>query len=176
MATTPSERAYLAAVHNQLERLQALLREIPDADADAEDWFRFLAVMKAIQGNASNDLSFVATLLARDYLTYTLPLRLFDATAKPQGAPGLDIDQRTADGRRVVAEIKTTTPYQGSDLGAAQKKSFAADFAKLAAAEAEHKFLFVTDERTFEVLGRRYRPALAGVNVVLLPHGLSFVG
>jgi hypothetical protein len=92
--------------------------------------------MKAIVGNASNDMSFIAALMAKDYLYSTLPMVDYDAGLKPQGAPGLDIDERTSDGRRVVGEIKTTTPYNGPDLGAQQKAMFAKDFDKLNAASA----------------------------------------
>jgi len=178
MALTPNERAYLDSLSERLDRLRALLGAGPSLNSasDTTDRFAFLAAMKVIQGNTSNDLSFVATLMARDYLAQTVSLRPFDAAAKAQGAPGLDIDQCTLDGERVVAEIKTTTPYKADDLGAQQKATFAKDFAKLAAADAAHKFLFVTDGRTFAVLRRKYRPLLTGVTVVLLPAGESFTG
>lgn len=92
----------------------------------------------------------------------------FDVAFKPQGAPGLDIDAKTIDGERVVGEIKTTTPYHGHDLGAAQKLTFVKDFRKLEEAVAVHKFFFVTDEATFDVVQRRYLDQLPGSTVVLL--------
>lgn len=92
----------------------------------------------------------------------------FDVSEKPQGASGLDIDERTIDNKRVIGEVKSTTPYAKNDFGSAQKKSFLADFRKLNAAEAEHKFLFVTDERTYEIIKRRYQTEIPDVTVVLL--------
>jgi hypothetical protein len=78
-----------------------------------------LSGIKEIVGNASNDLSLVATLMAKEHLYRMLPMQPFDAALKPQGASGLDIDECTVDGERVVAEIKTTSPYRPNDLGAA---------------------------------------------------------
>jgi hypothetical protein len=129
---------------------------------------RLLVGIKEIVGNASNDLSLVATLMAKEHLYRMLPMQPFDAALKPQGASGLDIDECTVDGERVVAEIKTTSPYRPNDLGAAQKASFVRDFAKLRAAEAKHKFFFVTDPATYAVVQRRYAPEMPEVACVLL--------
>ncbi len=125
--------------------------------------------MRQIVGNASNDLSFVATLMAKEHLCSVLDMVPFDAAVKPQGAPGLDIDERTRTGERVVAEIKTTVPYLPTDLGAQQKTTFRKDFVKLQLAEASHKFFFLTNRRAYDLVIRKYTTDLAGVSVVLLP-------
>jgi hypothetical protein len=91
--------------------------------------------MKAVQGNTSNDLSFVGLLTPKAYLMRTLPLQPFDVAAKAQGAPGLDVDARTTDGRRVVGELNDH-PYLGTALGAQQRWTFEKDFAKLLQADA----------------------------------------
>ena len=102
----------------------------------------------------------------------TVDVRPFDAAEKAQGAPGLDIDETTSKHQRVIAEIKTTHPYKEDDLGAQQIDSFKKDAAKLKAERAEHKFFFVTDRATFEVMKkRRYRDLFEGIRVVLLPSG-----
>lgn len=170
MELTPAERAYLDALKGRLDKLSAFLSERPSPSATAatRDWYGYLADLKEIIGNASNGISFVATLMAKDYLARKLPLVTFDAAAKPQGAPGLDIDEKTTDGKRVVAEIKTTMPYLGSELGAQQKATFKKDFEKLKIVQAEYKFFFVTEQATFEIVKRRYADQLQGVTVVLL--------
>lgn len=114
-------------------------------------------------------MSFIATLMAKEYLGSVLDMAPFDAALKPQGAPGLDIDERTQRGDRVVAEIKTTVPYLGADLGAAQKTSFLKDFAKLRIAEAPYKFFFLTNPDAYNAVMRRYAAEVVGVSVVLLP-------
>src|SRR5271166_4986649 len=98
-------------------------------------------------------------------------MRPFDVGLKPQGAPGLDIDEQTIDGRRVVAEIKTTTPYSLTDLGSQQRASFVGDFKKLNAAAADLKFFFVTDRSSFELMRMKYARQIPGVRIVLLPEG-----
>lgn len=95
--------------------------------------FRLLARLREVQGNLSNDVSFAATLLVKAYMAKQFGVT-FDATAKPQGAPGIDIDVTTAAGHRIVAEVKTTVPYQPSDFGAQQAEAFKKDLAKLAKA------------------------------------------
>lgn len=171
MQLTSNEQIQLAAVDQRLSELRTYLleRQTPGRDGAAADWFAFLSAMKQITGNASNDLSFVATLMAREYLSSVLDMAPFDAALKPQGAAGLDIDERTQSGERVVAEIKTTVPYLGADLGAAQKASFRKDFAKLRLADAPHKFFFLTNPDAYNAVMRRYAAEVDGVSVVLLP-------
>ncbi len=134
--------------------------------------YEFLSKMRRIQGNLSNDVSYVATLMAKRYLAEGFDIEHFDAAEKPQGAPGIDIDVRTRDGQRIVAEIKTTMPYRTSDFGAQQAAMIKRDLDKLNAAPAQVKFLFVTESPTFAILRRpKYAQALAATRMVLLPAG-----
>jgi len=175
-ALTPGERAYLTALADRLDRLQALLveRPRPAVEEAAAVWYAHLGAMKAVQGNTSNDLSFVGLLMAKAYLLRTLPLATFDVAAKAQGAPGLDIDARTTDGRRVVGELKTTTPYLGAALGAQQRRTFEKDFEKLLRADAQEKYFFLTERAAFDLVRRGFAGRLPGVTVVLLPDGETF--
>jgi len=169
---TQNEREYCVQIAGRIEKLRHFLnaRFLASPEIPSE-WYSFLAEFKTIQGNLNNDISFVATLLAKSHLQKLFQVS-FDAAAKPQGAPGIDIDVQTNDGQRIVAEIKTTSPYQATDFGAQQAASFKKDFAKLAAAKAQHKFLFVTEQRAFEALrSPKYTCQISGVRVVLLPEG-----
>ena len=49
----------------------------------------------------SNDVSFAATLLTKQYLFAKFGVT-FDAAEKPQGAPGIDIDLKATDGLLVL--------------------------------------------------------------------------
>jgi len=170
----PCEHAYLTQMIARLTGLRQLLEreEMPVHETSPAQWHTFLYAIKSIVGNANNDVSFIASLMAKEYLLRVLPILDFDIGLKPQGAPGLDIDVKTVDGRRVVAEIKTTSPYHPRDLGAQQKVTFKKDFAKLNAAHAERKFFFLTDRTTFDIVCARYIDQLHDVQVVLLPSGL----
>jgi hypothetical protein len=172
---TSREQAYCEEIVDRVNRMRALLagRTLDSTSAPAM-LYEFLAALKQIQGNASNDISFVATLLAKDYLEEQHGV-FFCAAQKPQSAPGMDIDVTATDGRRVVGEIKTTVPYQRVDFGAQQAAMFKKDFAKLIATQAEHKYLFVTERATFEVLKKpKYLKLMPGVRVVLLPNGDAY--
>ncbi len=109
------------------------------------DWFGYLAQFKDELGNFDNQVSFVATLLAKSFLMANFDLITFDAAEKAQGAPGLDIDTKTNNGHRIIAEIKTTHPYKKDDLGANQIANFKKDAEKLHQGSSDVKFFFVTD-------------------------------
>jgi hypothetical protein len=170
---TEKERKAIQQTRQRIMRLGAFFAKNPPPEADsAPEWFAYLANFKEELGNINNDVSFFATLLAQAYLLEHLDIRPFDAAAKAQGAPGLDIDEQTKGGERIIAEIKTTHPYLGDDLGAQQKTTFAKDAAKLRKESARHKFFFLTDKTTFAVMNKlRYRALFQGVTVVLLPSG-----
>jgi hypothetical protein len=104
MALTENERRSLTSIRQRLDRLRAFLieRASPLDGSAIGVWYDHLAATKEIVGNANNDLSFVACLMAKDYLSRHLEMEPFDVALKPQGAPGIDIDERTVDGERVV--------------------------------------------------------------------------
>jgi hypothetical protein len=169
------EQSMMEDIERRLIEMQAHLSKETPAWEDTAAWFSFLAKLKAIQGNSSNDVSFVATLMAKQYLAQCYGLISFDAAEKPQGAPGIDIDVQLPDGKRLVAEIKTTSPYMPNDLGAQQKATFEKDFMKLQNAVADIKLFLVTEPRTFELMKRsKYRSMLQGVTVVLLTTNEKF--
>jgi len=173
MTQTLGERQYLESIRQRLDALKRHLNEesIPDLGAPITDWYRYLLAMKEISGNASNGMSFVAGLMAKDYLARKLHMRPFDIAAKAQGAPGLDIDEQTLDGQRVIGEIKTTIPYMGNDLGAQQRTTFMKDFEKLRNAAADYKFFFLTDPKAFRLMAGKYAAQIPSVTVVLLTTG-----
>ena len=145
---TSGEQAAVQAVLDRITTLAQFLEHNPvPENPEPEVLYEYLARMKKIQGNTDNGVSMVACLLAKRFLGARLDMQPFDATKKPQGAAGLDIDERTITGEKVVAEIKTTVPYGSKDLGSAQKSAFEKDFQKLNAVEAAYKFFFVTDRR-----------------------------
>jgi len=142
---------------------------------DAAQWHEYLASVRAIQGNLSNDGSFIATLLAKAFIAARHGAS-FDAAEKPQGAPGIDVLLTAPDGTKIAAEIKTTVPYNGPDFGAQQAASFKKDFEKLAASNADAKYLLVTNHLAFEALKRpKYTRQMPGVRIVDLVSGKEHV-
>ena len=173
---TEKEKRYCSEIADRVSRMREFLNENALVEPpQPTEWHTFLSNLRKIQGNLSNDGSFIATLLAKQYLHSRFGIE-FDAAEKPQGAPGMDIDLVNSDGRRIVAEIKTTVPYQVSDFGAQQAASFKRDFAKLVASEADYKFLFVTDSGAFSALKKgKYTTLMPGVRIVHLETGQEHV-
>ena len=174
---TDREAQRITEIGGRLRALRTVLltSQIPQT-AQIAAWYALLSKIKSVQGNLSNDISFIATCLAKEYLSREFEVE-FDAAEKPQGAPGLDIDLITPRGERIIAEVKTTYPYKEDDLGAQQYKAFERDFEKLNSERADFKFFFLTEGRTFEVVKmRRYHERIPGVRVVLLPSGDCIVG
>jgi hypothetical protein len=162
---TGAESAYC----NDLQERDALLRQFLAArtfsDSNARELCQYLSSIRLILGNLSNSVSFAASLLAKQYLAERFDIGEFCAAAKPQGAPGPDIEIRTSNAQTILGEIKTTLPYGVSDFGAAQKREFQKDFDKLNASKADFRFLFVTEERTFNLLKAKYASKIPGVTI-----------
>ena len=168
---TSQELEYYKRISERIKKIHNFLNDhhIPQL-GDSGDWYNFLAKYKSIQGNLYNDISFIATLMAKELLCMRYKTFSFDAAGKAQGAPGLDIDVHTKDGLRIIAEIKTTYPYKSDDLGAQQKASFKRDFDKLNSTDADEKFFFVTEQRTFDLMLKpEYKSQIPEVQIVLLP-------
>jgi len=174
---TSEEAEYFEAIFDRVQQMREFLSEHQTPQLEnSRGWYSFLATLKAIQGNLNNDISFVATVMAKEFLYQRFDIYSFDAAKKPQGAPGLDIDVRTKGGLRIIGEIKTTYPYKSDDLGAQQKETFKRDFEKLNSADADEKFFFVTEQRTFDLMQKaRYRSQVPGVRIVLLATGEGIV-
>lgn len=167
---TTNERQSLVQLTQRLAALKGFLSQsvLPDADSALGEWLHYLDAMKQITGNASNGMSLIGCMMAKEYLSRHLPMKSYDAALKPQGASGLDVDEQTVDGRRVIAEVKTTTPFKENDFGAAQISSFRKDFTKLTSTSADFKFLFVTNSLAFDVLQCKYAKLIPDVSIVLL--------
>jgi hypothetical protein len=173
MNFTPAEEKALSDIAKKIAELRMFLGkyELPADTSRLEGWYHFLNVTRSILGNFNNDVSTIATLLAKRYLMNRFPGLEFDACAKRQGASGLDVNVVSENGQRIIAEIKTVDPYNPTDFGAAQRDAFLKDFAKLANTVADHKYLFLTEPRAFEVIQNKYLQRLASVTVVCLADG-----
>jgi nitrogenase molybdenum-iron protein alpha/beta subunit len=76
--------------------------------------------------------------------------------------------------QRIVGAVQTVLPQHAHDFGTQQKGAFLRDAAKLAAALAEHKYLFLTTPEAFDVVCGRYRQRVEGIRVVSLADGREF--
>ena len=141
---------------------------------ETSSWFNYLATIRDTLGNLSNSLSFVATVMAKEYLAERFHLREFDAGAKPQGARGPDILVSTDSGETIRCEIKTNKPYQPG-FGAQQKEQVIKDLKTLSDSTARHKFMMVTDTDSFKALCRNnFAKYARGIEIINLQSKETF--
>ena len=146
-----NEIQYLENIQAKDKRLRELLSSKPfPAEAPSEILFQYLSEIKSTLGNHHNDISFVASLLAKDFLIEKFEGLRWDAADKAQGAAGLDIDLNWNE-IRIIGEIKTTVPYQ-KGFGAQQKAAIKKDLKKLRENEAAHKYMMVTSSEAYDCL------------------------
>lgn len=170
MNLTTGEKSYLKSIAKKLKGIETFMKQQPinESSADLDYWYNYLNEIKGILGNFNNDISFVASLMAKKFLLAKHKLSI-DISAKPQGAPGLDINEQTADGKYVIAEIKTTIPYHENDFGSQQITMIKKDLDKLRNKKADYKYFFVTELKTYEILKRKYSAYLEGIILEYLP-------
>jgi hypothetical protein len=164
---TANELRFRQAILAKDAILRAFLAEHQiDGTAHANDWLTYLNGVKDALGNLSNDISFVATLLIKDYLRARFDISDFDAGGKAQGAAGLDIAARTPRGRTIVGELKTTKP------GAQQLSQILKDLNRLEGTAADHRIMFVTNDEAFRTLcGKKFAARAPSVEIVNLVTG-----
>jgi len=166
---TESENRFCALILAKEKGLRQYLQDnrLPD-EIDALKLFRFLSGIKNSLGNINNDIAFAATLIIKSYLKERFSIIDFDAGGKAQGAPGIDIEAKTADGKTIIGELKTTKPYQPG-FGAAQRTSIIKDLDRLSRTIADYRFMFVTDDEAFLALsGNSFKSRLNGIELVNL--------
>lgn len=146
------EATAIEELDNKLTAFGQLLRRRERRAHDARFMLKQLVAVKQLQRNIHNDMSMLACILAKEYLTSRHHLRPYCAIGKHQNSPGLDVDCGTMSGQRVVAEIKTTTPAGDEDFGSAQYDEIEKDLDRLRSTEAKHKYFFVTDREAYELM------------------------
>ena len=70
-------------------------------------------------------------------------------------------------GKRIIAEAKTTTPT-GKTFGSHQKDEITKVLNKLKSIDADYKYLFVTNTDTANILHIQYSMDLVGITVEVL--------
>ena len=173
---TPAEERFCQSIRAKDLMLRSFLDHERLCDpVDATPWLGYLLGIKHSLGNLNNDIGFVATLLAKAYLNRRFGIADFDAAGKAQGASGIDIAARTADGKTVAGELKTTKPYQPG-FGAAQRSSILKDLTRLASTTADHRFMFVIDPDAFRDLCKsNFASKASGVEIVDLVSGDTYI-
>ncbi|MEK5233848.1 hypothetical protein MHB42_19320 [Lysinibacillus sp. FSL K6-0232] len=170
------ELNYIESLSNKLDEIRDSLTGNLTSDFANKGVIEQFEAMKGFRrmiGNIDNDLSFLGCLLMKEFLIQRHSCFGLNVALKPQGSPGLDVDETTTDGKRIIGELKTTYPYKENDLGANQKANFIKDFEKLQQNDADYKYFFLTETKTFDIVRSKYSHHLKGIHLVLLPQAIS---
>jgi hypothetical protein len=167
---TPKEEAAVAELRTRLVKMRDYLVKNNIKTCSRDDLFAHLGRLSRISGNLSNGKSFGACLLAKRYLMKRFKIDELDVAEKAQGAKGPDIDAKTKAGERILAEIKTTVPYKlkSRDFGAKQLEELRKDWKKLRRAKVDHRLFFLSDRDAYDIVRKRYRREVRGIEVLLL--------
>jgi hypothetical protein len=169
-----NEARYLELLNAKDLRIREFLDNSKLAAEDVAQQLLHFRTLKAAIGNLGNDLSFLASMLAVNFLRTKHGPLTFDAGLKPQGAAGLDIDLTAIVGTRIIGEIKTTTPYQPG-FGANQMKEVLKDLDRLNSTVADFRYFFVADDEAYDAMTRRkFAERGSGIMVVEVLSGKSF--
>ncbi len=170
------ETDYIKKLSDKMDRTKDFLFAEGVADLPKKSLltqFETLNQFRKMIGNINSDLNFLGCLMIKKYLEMHYSFGELNIALKPQGFPGFDIDERTVDEKRIIGELKTAYPNSENDLGANQRNHFIRDFEKLQKTIADHKYFFVTEPKTYEIIQNKYSHHLQGITLVLLPQSLA---
>lgn len=163
------EQADFNEISNRINNVKNYLNKrntsysISDLDEMIEDFVK----VKDMLGSFGSVINFLTLQKAKLFLEKKFNQSVPDVLLKDVNTPGIKIDFILNNGKRVIAEAKTTTPT-GRSFGTKQREEISKVLNKLKSVEAEYKFLFVTNEDTAKILGIEYSIDLVGISVELI--------
>ncbi len=135
--------------------------------SDLSDMISDFITVKDTMGNLGSIINFLTLQKAKVYLEKKFNQDLPDVLLKDINTPGWKINCILKDGKRIIAEAKTTTPT-GRTFGSKQRDEISKVLEKLKSVDADFKYLFVTNEETARILHIEYSMELAGITVELI--------
>lgn len=134
---------------------------------DINDLLEDCLTVKDFLGNIGAEINFLTLQKAKVILEKEYKHPVPEVLIKDVNSQGFKIDYRLNNGKRIIAEAKTTTPI-GQNFGAQQKKEIQKVLDKLKTANADYKYLFVTNVNTANILHIQYSMDLVGITVEIL--------
>lgn len=126
----------------------------------------FITVKDSL-GNLGSIINFLTLQKAKLFLEKKFNQELPGVLLKDINTPGIKIDFILNNGKRIIAEAKTTTPT-GRSFGSKQREEISKILDKLKSVDADYKYLFVTNEETARILHIEYSMELVGITVEII--------
>ena len=163
------EQADFNEISNRINKVKEYLnnRNTSYSISDIGDIIEDLITIKDSLGNLGSIINFLALQKAKLFLEKKFNQELPGILLKDINTPGWKINFILRDGKRIVAEAKTTTP-NGKTLGSKQREEISKVLDKLKSIDADYKYLFVTNEETARILHIEYSMELEGISVEII--------
>lgn len=124
--------------------------------------------IKESLGNPGSAINFLTLQKAKIFLEKEYKEPVPEVFLKDVTSSGLKIDYVLSNGKRVIAEAKTTTPNSFKKLDARQKEEVKKVLDKLKNIDADYKYLFVTNIDFANILHIQYSMDLVGITVEVI--------
>lgn len=125
----------------------------------------YLIQIKRTIGNINNRIHSSAIQLAELYLIDKFP-EVESWESKEGSESGIDIVGKKDGKPFVIGELKTTYPYGQTDFGAQQKNTIKKDLQRLEDAYVPHKYFFIINKESFDILHKKYQDSFPSVKIV----------
>ena len=163
------EQADFNEISNRLNKVKDYLndRNTSYSISDLSDMIEDFITVKDSFGNLGSIINFLTLQKAKLFLEKKFNQELPGVLLKDINTPGWKINCILNDGKRIVAEAKTTTPT-GRSFGSKQREEISKVLDKLKSVDAGYKYLFVTNEDTARILHIEYSMELVGITVEII--------
>ena len=163
------EQADFNEISNRINKVKDYLndRNTSYSISDIGDIIEDLITIKDSLGNLGSIINFLTLQKAKLFLEKKFNQELPGVLLKDINTPGWKINYILSDGKRIVAEAKSTTPT-GRTFGSKQREEISKVLDKLKSIDADYKYLFVTNEETARILHIEYSMELVGITVELI--------
>ncbi|MBK3494652.1 hypothetical protein JFL43_07240 [Viridibacillus sp. YIM B01967] len=143
------------------------------AEEELQQQFDVIRSWRRMLGNIELDMNLLAAQLVKEFLVDQYTITSFAPNRKQEDPATFLYDEKTADGERILATLKTAMPALPNDFGPHQKGGILHDFRKLTSKQATAKYFFVTEALAFRIIQKKYAQHLSGISLVLLPQALD---
>lgn len=163
------EQADFNEISNRLNKVKDYLndRNTSYSISELENMIEDFISVKDTLGNLGSIINFLTLQKAKLFLEKKFYQELPGVLLKDINTPGWKINYILSDGKRIVAEAKSTTPT-GRTFGSKQREEISKVLDKLKSIDADYKYLFVTNEETARILHIEYSMELVGITVELI--------
>lgn len=135
--------------------------------------FEVFCQWRRLFGKIEQDVNYLATQLMQAFLLEKYHLESIHSHIKQQDEYTFIFEEQASTGEKIAAILKTTPPALSSDFAPSQRSIFLQDCRLLSRTNATIQYYFVSDECTFNIIGKKYKQYLGTIQLILLPKAIT---